>query len=67
MKTKTSKIQRTFCEDTELGIVLNWVDEIVWSHSYQTQPRDPADIESRLSNKIRVKIEIIKDNENKDT
>lgn len=53
-----SKIQKTFYEDTELGIILNWIDEVIWNHAYTTQPRDPADMQSMLSNKIKITVEI---------
>jgi len=49
-----SKIQKTFYEDDEISIVMNWIDGVIWSHTYQTQPRDPAEIENRLSNKIKI-------------
>lgn len=55
---KTRKIQKTFEEDTEMWIVLDAVDDVIWAYSYNTQPRDLAEIESRLSNKIKVIIEI---------
>ena len=55
---KTKKIQRTFYEDDEMSIVMNAIDEIIWAYVYQTQPRDPAEIESRLSNKVKVTFEI---------
>jgi len=52
------KTQRTFHEDVDMSIVMNWIDGAVWLHTYQTTPRDPAEIECRLSKKIKITVEV---------
>ena len=53
-----SKIQKTFEEDTDLGDVLIWVNDMIYVQTYETHPRDPAEIEVRLAKKIKIIIEI---------
>lgn len=53
-----SKIQKTFYEDDDVSNPFVWIDEVIWAHVYTTTPRDPAEQESRLSNKIKITIEI---------
>lgn len=60
MKTKVWKY---FNEDTEISIPVNWIDNVIWAHTYNYEPIDPAEFETRLSNKIKVTIEIITEEE----
>lgn len=52
------KIQRTFAEDTEMSIVMNEIDSIMYAHSYEVDSKDPAEMEMRLSNKVKITFEI---------
>jgi len=52
------KVQKTFQEDEDMSVVMNWIDGAVWSHTYETKPRDPAEIECRLSKKIKITVEV---------
>ena len=52
------KIQKTFEEDTEVGDVLNWVDEVVWAHVRTRENRDSAEWQYITSNKIKITIEV---------
>lgn len=71
-KPTTHKIQKTFYEDDEISIPVNWIDNIIWAHTYNYEPRDPAEdvikaeisyFETRLSNKIKITIEIFGEEE----
>ena len=62
-KAMTRKIQKTFYEDDEISIPVNWIDNTIWAHTYNYEPRDPAEFETRLSNKIKVTIEIYNTNQ----
>ena len=57
-KAMTRKISKTFYKDDEISIPVNWIDNIIWAYTYNYEPRDPAEFETRLSNKIKVTIEI---------
>lgn len=52
------RIQRTFTEDTEMSIVMNAIDEIIWAYTYNVEVINPAESESRLSNKVKITFEI---------
>lgn len=53
-----SKIRKTFEQGRDVADILNWFDDIIWAHVEQTEPRDPAEIEYFIANKIKVTIEI---------
>jgi hypothetical protein len=61
MKTR---VWKNFYADTEISIPINWIDEVIWAHTYNHEPADPAEFETRLSNKIKVTIEIYNEDEN---
>jgi len=54
----TRKFQKTFYEDDEVGLTLDWIDNLIWNHTYTTEPAKPFEVETRLSNKIKITIEI---------
>lgn len=58
-----SKVWKNFYTDTEISIPLTWIDEVIWAHTYHNEPSDPAEFETRLSNKIKVTIEIFSDDD----
>jgi len=56
-----SKLQKTFQEGDDPSDVLNWVDNIIWSHLDMIDNRDPAEVRYELANKIKITIEMYED------
>lgn len=55
----TRKIQKTFYEDTEAGVIESWVSEVMFDLNVTViKPRDPAEWQYILTNKVKVTLEI---------
>jgi hypothetical protein len=52
------KIQKTFQEDDDISGPFEWIDKIIWPHVNIITHADPADMEHRLANKIKITIEV---------
>lgn len=53
------KIQKTFYEDTEAGVIESWVSEVMFDLNVTViKTRDPAEWPYILTNKVKVTLEI---------
>jgi len=56
-----SKLQKTFQEGDDVSEPLNWVSNLIWEHIDIISNRDPAEVKYELSNKIKITIEVYRD------
>lgn len=53
------KKQKTFEADTEAGVIESWISEVMFDLNVTTiKPRDPAEWQYLLTNKVKVTLEI---------